>query len=921
MRRIWILPLPLVIWILLNYFLLGHSLLYPLFVFLDVPGPTPASSVMSLEELKGFLPSIFYHPIFFIFPIGLLLKIYKKDYSPVTISLICHSLFFVIAATVQYAILRQVSYYFRYLVPLIPLMSIMVAEVFEKLKIKKILKIPILTSVSIILIGVLIVEINLMQKDPKINDEKLAEQEEIAIKKASTWLNGYLKANKIYNVFYSGDLTTNKIMRRLKVYLSRGITLYPVKDFNEVFDSVTFNLLDNKFSDPVYSGVVLILDPIREKGLISHDGINILKEFPIASIYFYIKRKDSYRIMCLGDSFTASGGEDSYPDLLQKILDTKGKDLGMELEVINKGVAGGNTASIVSRFIYNLDKYRPDLVITMMGINDEIKILPFEDNGGILSKGLVVFSKNKHKSSIEDVRSFSNKDIDYIVLAQKKIEQGRYEIAEKILTKLIEIDPEDQMAHVILARCYRFKRMYDPGRNMIKKVIKMNPRNDKAYVELGRVYRTTGRYLEAKQMFEKAIEMNPFNPEAYIELVWWYREQGVSYKTVELLQKVIEIDPENYSAYAELGTFLRYSKNSHSVEAIFKKIIEDNPRNEVAYIILGWYYEDRAEYTKAKEMFEKAIEISPDNYRSYIGLGGIYRKEDAFIKSQENFEKAMAKVPRNDWTLSGLGFWYLDRGENWMAEEMFKKAIEINPRNDGAHTGLGLCYRLKVEYDKAIDILKGAVEINPRNDMAFFELGQCYEGKKDYGIAKEMFKRSIEINASARSYRAYIGLARCHGIEGEYIKSIEILKKAIKIDRRMDIAFVVAGECYYRLKRHRSAERYFAKADNLKLRYYNPMTYHHYHRLKDILEKRGIGLACVQYPLRNIKPLKKMFSDKKGIIYIDNEDSFRTAVEKSDYDEYFTGVVTGESHCTTKGNVLLAEKIADAILQKYLKKK
>jgi len=76
-------------------------------------------------------------------------------------------------------------------------------------------------------------------------------------------------------------------------------------------------------------------------------------------------KKDGYRILCLGESTT----QDGYPEQLNLILNDM--DPRKEFSVINKGIGGTNTGIILTRLESYLEKYKPDIVITMMGINDK----------------------------------------------------------------------------------------------------------------------------------------------------------------------------------------------------------------------------------------------------------------------------------------------------------------------------------------------------------------------------------------------------------------------------------------------------------------------------------------------------------------------------------------------------------------------
>jgi len=85
-----------------------------------------------------------------------------------------------------------------------------------------------------------------------------------------------------------------------------------------------------------------------------------------------MKQKGIFRIICLGESTT----QNQYPVYLEEILNQR--DIGVKFSVIDKGMGGTNTVVILSQLEANLGKYQPDIVVTMMGINDWGKHMPYE---------------------------------------------------------------------------------------------------------------------------------------------------------------------------------------------------------------------------------------------------------------------------------------------------------------------------------------------------------------------------------------------------------------------------------------------------------------------------------------------------------------------------------------------------------------
>ncbi|MFI5349836.1 MAG: SGNH/GDSL hydrolase family protein, partial [Elusimicrobiota bacterium] len=82
-----------------------------------------------------------------------------------------------------------------------------------------------------------------------------------------------------------------------------------------------------------------------------------------------MQRAGALRILCLGESTTEWGGQDSYPSQLEKILNER--RLGRSVSVVNKGITATTTVFILRQLEENLDRYKPDVVVAMMGINDD----------------------------------------------------------------------------------------------------------------------------------------------------------------------------------------------------------------------------------------------------------------------------------------------------------------------------------------------------------------------------------------------------------------------------------------------------------------------------------------------------------------------------------------------------------------------
>jgi len=181
--------------------------------------------------------------------------------------------------------------------------------------------------------------------------------------------------------------------------------------------------------------------------------------------------------------------------------------------------------------------------------------------------------------------------------------------------------------------------------------------------------------------------------------------------------------------------------------------------------------------------------------------------------------------------------------------------------------------------------LKQAIALNPRNDWAYIGLGWLYRQQGKFSEAEESFKQAIALNP--------------------------------KDDWRKDWGYRALGSLYSQMNKTGLAEEYSKKGTYA----YSRLTIDNYHRLKAILDKRGIRLVCAQYPTRSVEPLKRIFAGERGVIFVDNERVFKEAVTQANYREYFRDMFAGDfGHCTRKGNELLAENIANVILKEAFRK-
>jgi Tfp pilus assembly protein PilF len=469
-----------------------------------------------------------------------------------------------------------------------------------------------------------------------------------------------------------------------------------------------------------------------------------------------IRQRGTYIIMCLGESTTSLGGEDSYPRQLEEILNQS--NIGVKFSVINKGVPAINTTGVLALLENNLNNYKPNLLTTMMGINDawEEGSMPY-----------------KNACSIENIA----------------------QVFESL-----------------------------------------------------RVYKLT-------------------------KLIWLHA----------------------------VATINAYAKSSIG-------ILTDKPKNRsVTYLVAG-----NSVYDTDGLKF--------NGIEKWIRVGLHYQHRGDYAQAEKMFKKAMAIDPQCDIVYSALANSYSEQCQYVLADEMFKKAIALNANNSDTYIAFGFSCREQEKFDEAEKLFRKAIELNPDAYAAYKGLGWYYKDHADYQQAEMIFKKAVALKPV--DCDANTELASCYILQNKFSEAEVVLKKAIELDSGQDAFYGAFAAVYSAVGKYNAMEDFLRAANNLRLNYYNPRTLHNYRKLKAILDKWNIKLACIQYPMRSTKPLMKIFEGEEGrVIFVDNERVFKEALKQSKYEEYFRDNFGGDfGHCTPKGNKLLAENIANTILREVFHK-
>ena len=260
-----------------------------------------------------------------------------------------------------------------------------------------------------------------------------------------------------------------------------------------------------------------------------------------------LREGHTYRVLCIGESTTALGGGDSYPSQLERSLNARGK--GVSFSVINRGLPAVTTDVIVGQLEENLARYRPDVVVAMMGINDPpdaevtdgqrltafveafrtYKLLRWIWLGtrARLASWRRAADRGTEEALARRVRDNPHDAAAWLELGLVQMGAHEHAEAEATLRHAIALDPTAQTPRVALVQLYWFSDRPEDARRAAEELVDAGLANDAVRDWLRHAPATLATwYAQHGRLDDAERELQTFHPRTPAERAYLLRTLG-----------------------------------------------------------------------------------------------------------------------------------------------------------------------------------------------------------------------------------------------------------------------------------------------------------------------------------------------------------------------------------------------------------
>jgi len=168
----------------------------------------------------------------------------------------------------------------------------------------------------------------------------------------------------------------------------------------------------------------------------------------------------------------------------------------------------------------------------------------------------------------------SEKDINNLV---QEYQRGRYNIAIKLASSIIDKFPTDQFTLRVLGVLFGITGKVNESINVNQKLIDLFPNDNVAHNNLGNSFKILGKLEKSRKSYAKAIELKPDYAEAHNNLGVTLHELGEFDQSLKSYAKAIELKPNYVEAYNNLGITLQELGKLDEAQKSYTKAIKLKP--------------------------------------------------------------------------------------------------------------------------------------------------------------------------------------------------------------------------------------------------------------------------------------------------------------------------------------------------------
>lgn len=257
--------------------------------------------------------------------------------------------------------------------------------------------------------------------------------------------------------------------------------------------------------------------------------------------------------------------------------------------------------------------------------------------------------------------------------------QSRPKDAEKQLADALRIDPENDYALSLLARCKYDLQQFKEGIAVVQRALQLEPHEGYYFYLLAFGYYQTDSNEQALRYLRRAVELSPYSSEFFGLWALILIDEKDFNQALERANEGLAVDAENITCLNARSVALNKLKRVDDAIETMQDALERDPENAYTHTTVGWNLLEKGKHNEAARHFREALRLHPN-----------------LDSAREGLKQALkSKIPPYKWLLQ-YSFWINNKGKNarWMIPLGMYLAVQaisqLSQRTNGNLATLGM---------------------------------------------------------------------------------------------------------------------------------------------------------------------------------------------------------------------------------------
>lgn len=292
------------------------------------------------------------------------------------------------------------------------------------------------------------------------------------------------------------------------------------------------------------------------------------------------------------------------------------------------------------------------------------------------------------------------------------------EEAETILTRALEMEPDNWLALGTLGRIARQNKKYDAALALLNRALAQRPGDAGLREETARTLMHLNRLEEAAPLWQGLLEEAPDNRRILVAVGQLRNARGEFEAALALFQRAMQQNSKDPGLREDIARILIRLNRLDEAAALLHGLLQDAPANARLLLAFSQVRRGQRDYDAAAALARAAAEAAP-SAPAYAALG------DALVLGLDQPNDTLPARPY--------------RQHEAEAEAAFLAAVKLAPNHAHSLMRLGKIARGRAEDAAALEWFRRAAHASPQDPVALFEVGVSLSDLRRHEEADAIF--------------------------------------------------------------------------------------------------------------------------------------------------------------------------------------